>query len=142
MDKGTLDLLATIGVYQDNVMKRQVDGKETIGELGTRLSFEGRFVGKLLAEGLHYTAHIFEYTTQLSVDPKPSLVVPQAGNEKANMVPVQIILLYVFNFFQHGQDSQNQLGSFDMFYRIKQKNAKKIKSVPLVLSLRRRAIAH
>jgi chitin synthase len=32
MDKGTLDLLATIGVYQDNVMKRQVDGKETVGE--------------------------------------------------------------------------------------------------------------
>ncbi|ORY81796.1 family 2 glycosyltransferase [Leucosporidium creatinivorum] len=79
MDKGTLDLLATIGVYQDNVMKRQVDGKETV-------------------------AHIFEYTTQLSVDPSPALVVPQAGNEKANMVPVQIVLL------------------------IKQKNAKKINS--------------
>lgn len=37
MDKGTLDLLATIGVYQDNVMKRQVDGKETVGELGSAL---------------------------------------------------------------------------------------------------------
>lgn len=28
-DKATLDLLATLGVYQDGVMKKEVDGKET-----------------------------------------------------------------------------------------------------------------
>lgn len=82
-DKGTLDLLATVGVYQDNIMKRQVDGKDV-------------------------TCHIFEYTTQISVDStsssKPSLIVPAAGNDKANLVPVQII------------------------FCLKQKNAKKINS--------------
>lgn len=29
MDKSVLDILATVGVYQDGVMKKQVDGKET-----------------------------------------------------------------------------------------------------------------
>lgn len=32
-DKGTLDLLATIGIYQDGVMKRDIDGKETIAHI-------------------------------------------------------------------------------------------------------------
>lgn len=32
-DSGTLDLLATIGVYQDGVMKRAVDGKETVAHI-------------------------------------------------------------------------------------------------------------
>ncbi|KAF8231892.1 glycosyltransferase family 2 protein [Tricholoma matsutake] len=67
MDKGVLDLLATVGVYQDGVMKKQVDGKDTV-------------------------AHIFEYTTQLSVDATPQLVLPQA-NDPLNLVPVQIILV-------------------------------------------------
>lgn len=65
-DKEVLDLLATVGVYQDGVMKRKVDGKETV-------------------------AHIFEYTTQLSVSPTPELVQPQAGDPN-NLVPVQMIL--------------------------------------------------
>ncbi|PWN18715.1 hypothetical protein BCV69DRAFT_284698 [Microstroma glucosiphilum] len=64
-DKEVLDLLATVGVYQDGVMKRQVDGKETI-------------------------AHLFEYTTQLSVDPTPALIQPH-GDDSANLVPVQMI---------------------------------------------------
>lgn len=64
-DKEVLDLLATVGVYQDGVMKRKVDGKETL-------------------------AHIFEYTTQLSVDPTPALVQPH-GDDPANLVPVQMI---------------------------------------------------
>jgi len=68
MDKSVLDLLATIGVYQDGVMKKQVDGNETV-------------------------AHIFEYTTQLSVDSKPQLVLPTAGEDDLNLVPVQIILI-------------------------------------------------
>jgi chitin synthase len=68
MDKSVLDILATIGVYQDGVMKKQIDGKETV-------------------------AHIFEYTTQLSVDATPQLVLPQAGNDGNNLVPVQIIFV-------------------------------------------------
>lgn len=77
-DKEVLDLLATLGVFQDGLMKRQVDGKDTI-------------------------AHLFEYTTQLSVDPKPSLVQPH-GNDESNLVPVQMI------------------------FCLKQKNSKKINS--------------
>ncbi|EIN10925.1 glycosyltransferase family 2 protein [Punctularia strigosozonata HHB-11173 SS5] len=67
MDKTVLDLLATVGVYQDGVMKKQVDGKGTV-------------------------AHIFEYTTQLSVDPTPQLILPQADDAN-NLVPVQIIFV-------------------------------------------------
>ncbi|KAL0959110.1 hypothetical protein HGRIS_014407 [Hohenbuehelia grisea] len=67
MDKSVLDILATVGVYQDGVMKKQVDGKDTV-------------------------AHIFEYTTQLSVDAKPALVLPQ-GNDPLDLVPVQIIFV-------------------------------------------------
>lgn len=46
-------------------MKKAVDGKETV-------------------------AHIFEYTTQLSMSPKPALVEPQP-NDPNNLVPVQMI---------------------------------------------------
>lgn len=77
-DKATLDVLATIGLYQDGVMKRQVDGKET-------------------------QAHLFEYTTLLSVSPKPELIQPH-GNDSSDLVPVQMMLV------------------------LKQKNAKKINS--------------
>ncbi|KAJ5103031.1 hypothetical protein N7532_003560 [Penicillium argentinense] len=65
-DKNTLDVLATIGVYQDGIMKRSVDGRET-------------------------TAHIFEYTTQLSVTSNQNLIRPQ-GDESTNLAPVQTIL--------------------------------------------------
>ncbi|TFK75950.1 glycosyltransferase family 2 protein [Pluteus cervinus] len=67
MDKSVLDLLATVGVYQDGIMKKQIDTKETVG-------------------------HIFEYTTQLSVDATPQLVLPQ-GEDPNNLVPVQIIFV-------------------------------------------------
>ncbi|EGN93079.1 glycosyltransferase family 2 protein [Serpula lacrymans var. lacrymans S7.3] len=67
MDKSVLDILATVGVYQDGVMKKQVDGKDTV-------------------------AHIFEYTTQLSVDATPQLVLPHE-NDPNNLVPVQIIFV-------------------------------------------------
>ncbi|SGY21407.1 BQ5605_C016g08233 [Microbotryum silenes-dioicae] len=77
-DKGSLDVLATIGLYQDGVMKKDVDGRETV-------------------------AHIFEYTTQLSMSSKPALVEPHP-NDPNNLVPVQMILC------------------------LKQKNAKKINS--------------
>jgi len=32
-DKNTLDLLATIGIFQDGVMKKDVDGKETTAHI-------------------------------------------------------------------------------------------------------------
>ncbi|GAA5862671.1 hypothetical protein JCM8547_003508 [Rhodosporidiobolus lusitaniae] len=77
-NKETLDVLATIGIYQDGIMQKSVDGKETV-------------------------AHIFEYTSQLSVSPKPALVEPHP-NDPNNLVPVQMI------------------------FCLKQKNAKKINS--------------
>ena len=48
-------------------MKREVDGKETV-------------------------AHIFEYTTALSMSPKLALVTPAKGNIN-NLVPVQMIFV-------------------------------------------------
>ncbi|OOF93570.1 glycosyltransferase family 2 protein [Aspergillus carbonarius ITEM 5010] len=77
-DKNTLDVLATIGIYQDGVMKKDVDGRETV-------------------------AHVFEYTTQLSVTPTQQLIRPQ-GTESTNLPPVQMI------------------------FCLKQKNSKKINS--------------
>ncbi|KAJ5266492.1 Chitin synthase C [Penicillium angulare] len=65
-DKNTLDVLATIGVFQEGIMKKSVDGRETV-------------------------AHIFEYTTQLSVTADQQLVRPQ-GDESTNLPPVQMIL--------------------------------------------------
>ncbi|KAJ5754187.1 uncharacterized protein N7511_008340 [Penicillium nucicola] len=65
-DKNTLDVLATIGVFQDGVMKQDVDGRETV-------------------------AHIqFEYTTQLSITPKQDLIRPYKDNPM-NLPPVQMI---------------------------------------------------
>lgn len=32
-DKNTLDVLATVGIYQDGVMKRDVDGRETVAHI-------------------------------------------------------------------------------------------------------------
>ena len=77
-DKETLDVLATVGIYQDGVMKKDVDGKPTV-------------------------AHIFEYTTQLSVTPGQQLIRPN-DNDQTSLPPVQMI------------------------FCLKQKNAKKINS--------------
>jgi len=84
MDKSVLDLLATVGVYQDGVLKKDVDGKETVAHI-----FEVSF-------SLSYVAYIemsLQYTTQLSVDATPQLVLPQQGNDDKNLVPVQIIFI-------------------------------------------------
>lgn len=78
-DKNTLDLLATIGVYQDGVMKKDVDGQET-------------------------TAHIFEYTTQISVTADQKLMRPKSDEDTSAIPPTQII------------------------FCLKQKNSKKINS--------------
>lgn len=77
-DKDTLDVLATIGIYQDGVMKKDVDGKETV-------------------------AHIFEYTTQLSVTANQQLIRPS-------------------------DDNSNTLPPVQMMFCLKQKNSKKINS--------------
>ncbi|KAF8727491.1 hypothetical protein AX14_007350 [Amanita brunnescens Koide BX004] len=57
----TLSVIATIGAYQENVAKNLVDNKPV-------------------------TAHIFEYTTQISVTPSMKIEGPEKG-----IVPVQII---------------------------------------------------
>ncbi|PGH08776.1 chitin synthase B [Helicocarpus griseus UAMH5409] len=77
-DKDTLDVLATIGIYQDGVMKKDVDGKETV-------------------------AHIFEYTTQLSVTANQQLIRPH-------------------------DDGPSTLPPVQMMFCLKQKNSKKINS--------------
>ncbi|WFD35850.1 chitin synthase [Malassezia cuniculi] len=64
-DKETLDLLATVGVYQDGIMKRKVDDRDTV-------------------------AHLFEYSTQLSVDASLNLVQPRGAHD-SDLVPVQLI---------------------------------------------------
>lgn len=65
-DKNTLDILATVGIYQDGVMKKDVDGKDTV-------------------------VHVFEYTTQLSVTPSQQLIRP-TNNDATDLPPVQMIL--------------------------------------------------
>ncbi|KAG5922336.1 Chitin synthase, class 1 [Claviceps africana] len=77
-DKNTLDVLATIGIYQDGVIKKDVDGKETV-------------------------AHIFEYTSQLSITPSQQLIQPTMDPTR-DLAPVQFI------------------------FCLKQKNSKKINS--------------
>ncbi|KAI9849938.1 MAG: Chitin synthase, class 2 [Sclerophora amabilis] len=77
-DKETLDVLATVGIYQDGIMKKDVDGKET-------------------------TAHIFEYTTQLSVTANQQLIRPH-------------------------DDGPTTLPPVQMMFCLKQKNTKKINS--------------
>lgn len=49
VDKEVFDVLATAGIYQDGILKKDVNGKETV-------------------------AHIFEYTSQSSVTPDHQLV--------------------------------------------------------------------
>lgn len=65
-DKEVLDVLATVGVFQDGVMKKDVDGKETV-------------------------AHIFEYTTQLSVTANQQLIRPVEDGATV-LSPVQLML--------------------------------------------------
>ena len=49
MDKSVLDILATVGVYQDGVMKNDVDGKQTVAHL---------FEVRLSAHDPHFATHI------------------------------------------------------------------------------------
>ena len=65
-DKEVLDVLATVGVYQDGLMKKDVDGNKTV-------------------------SHIFEYTTQLSVTANQELIIPREEGP-STMPPVQLML--------------------------------------------------
>ena len=85
MDKTVLDVLSTVGVYQDGVMKKQVDGKDTVAHI-----FEVSWtIHHHVQLGLR---RIPQYTTQLSVDASPQLVLP-VGDDPNNLVPVQIIFV-------------------------------------------------
>ncbi|TGO44890.1 hypothetical protein BOTNAR_0726g00030 [Botryotinia narcissicola] len=67
VDAGVLDLLTTVGVYQDGVRKQDVDGKET-------------------------TAHVFEFTTQLSITPDLQLARPSSNaDDSGTLPPVQLL---------------------------------------------------
>lgn len=79
VDMSVFDVLATVGIYQDGILKKDVNGKETV-------------------------AHIFEYTSQISVTPEHQLVRPGAGKGSDNLPPVQFV------------------------FCLKQKNSKKINS--------------
>ncbi|OCK80436.1 glycosyltransferase family 2 protein, partial [Lepidopterella palustris CBS 459.81] len=65
-DKSIFDILATLGVYQDGIIKKGIDGQET-------------------------KAHIFEYTTQLSVTANQQLIRP-LDDSSTTLVPMQTIV--------------------------------------------------
>jgi chitin synthase len=83
VDKSVFDVLATVGVYQDGILKKDVNGKDTV-------------------------AHVFEYTSQISVTPDHQLIRPSndesASGSIESLPPVQFI------------------------FCLKQKNSKKINS--------------
>ncbi|KAK6614612.1 chitin synthase 1 [Botrytis cinerea] len=81
-DPGVLDLLTTVGVYQDGVRKQDVDGKET-------------------------TAHVFEFTTQLSITPDLQLSRPNSDvDDSSNLPPVQLLFC-----LKQKNTKKNQLAS-------------------------------
>ena len=59
MDKSVLDILATVGVYQDGVMKKQVDGKDTVAHI---FEVDIFYSGLSLTEVL--TFYFFLFSTQ------------------------------------------------------------------------------
>ncbi|KAL8668989.1 MAG: hypothetical protein Q9168_006403 [Polycauliona sp. 1 TL-2023] len=65
-DLEILDVLATTGLYQDGIMRKTVDGNETV-------------------------AHVFEYTTQLSVTKTQQIILP-LDDGPSTIPPVQMIL--------------------------------------------------
>lgn len=82
-DKDTLDVLATVGIFQDGVMKKDVDGKETTAHIVRRyilLSF--CILSNFFLQ--------FEYTTQLSVTAAQQLVRPR-DDDPGCLPPVQMM---------------------------------------------------
>lgn len=76
MDKGTLDLLATVGCYQDAVIKKEVGDKRTVAHIfeASLNRFESIAEVVLIEDPVG-----LQYTTQISVDSKPQLVHPYPG---------------------------------------------------------------
>ncbi|KAF5092536.1 hypothetical protein D0Z03_002816 [Geotrichum reessii] len=65
--KDTLDTLAAMGIYQDGVMKKAINDDKTV-------------------------AHIFEYTSQISITPDLKLLRPNTEGSDYNVPPIQYIL--------------------------------------------------
>lgn len=65
-DKNTLDMLATVGIYQDGIMKRSVDGRETVSHIVSR-------AGLLLMWGVD-----INISTSLNIP--PNCLLPRASN--------------------------------------------------------------
>jgi chitin synthase len=65
--KDTLDTLATMGIYQDGIMKKAINEDKTV-------------------------AHIFEYTSQISITPDLKLLRPNTDGSDYNVPPIQYIL--------------------------------------------------
>ncbi|KAL1643211.1 Chitin synthase, class 3 [Didymella pomorum] len=74
VDKSVFDVLATVGLYQDGILKKDVNGKETV-------------------------AHIFEYTSQISVTPEHQLIRPGASKNSDNLPPKINSHRWLFNAF-------------------------------------------
>lgn len=86
-------------------MKKEVDGKETVAHMFEVSTWIFTSVEKTATCLLFVLLSAFQqYTTQLSVDTKPTLITPVEGADASNLVPVQMI------------------------FCLKQKNSKKINS--------------
>jgi chitin synthase len=86
-DKEVLDMLSTMGLYQEGIMKREIDNKETQAHIFEVRRNSSRSVAFRLRA-------VSKYTTQLSFIPKddhPVLVTPSDGKDAvSNLVPVQV----------------------------------------------------
>lgn len=80
-DKETLDVLATVGIYQDGVMKKSVDDKETVAHIVSHSNRGALVVSDKMK---------FEYTTQLSVTANQKLIQP-SDDGPSTLPPVQMI---------------------------------------------------
>lgn len=76
MDKGTLDLLATVGCYQDAVIKKEVGDKRTVAHIFEASLNRFESIAEVV---LNEETVEPQYTTQISVDSKPQLVHPYPG---------------------------------------------------------------
>jgi chitin synthase len=78
-------VLATIGLYQDAVIKNDIDGEKTVAHI-----FEVSVL--CIPEGAILLTHMSQYTTALSMSPQPALIQP-VPSDPNNLVPVQMIFV-------------------------------------------------
>jgi len=67
MDKSVLDILATVGVYQDGIMKKQVDGKDTVAHIFEVRLVRSSSIASFLIFSNHSTQHNYLWITSLSL---------------------------------------------------------------------------